>query len=117
MAFIASPSDLRAEREATRDVVEQANLIFREHLDWAIELRGWEDTLPGMGRPQDLINCDVDACDVFLGLLWERWGQPTGTTDSGFAEEFQRARERHRNTQVPSIAMFFKDSRMSILGN
>ncbi|MHC2994144.1 MAG: hypothetical protein IBV53_01370 [Candidatus Atribacteria bacterium] len=69
---------------------------------------GWEDTLPGYSRPQALINRDVDSCDLFLGVLWRRWGQDTGKYSSGFEEEFIRARERCRKTGKPEIWLFFK---------
>jgi hypothetical protein len=77
-------------------------------MGWHIELLGWEDTLPGFSRPQALINKDVDSCDLFLGILWRRWGQPTGEYESGFEEEFTCARERKEKTGKPEIWLFFK---------
>ena len=35
---------------------------------------GWEDTLGGIGRPQEIINEDLRSCDYFLMLLWDGWG-------------------------------------------
>jgi len=106
--FLASPGDLKSERSITREVVERINKVVSRHLDWHIELLGWEDTLPGCSRPQDIINKDVDCCDLFLGLLWKRWGQSTGKHTSGFHEEFLRARERRMHSGVPEIWLFFK---------
>ena len=37
-----------------------------------------DGTLPGSARPQELINRDLALCDFIIGLLWKRWGQPTG---------------------------------------
>jgi hypothetical protein len=62
-----------------------------------------------MGRPQELINADVDRCELFVGLLWQRWGTPSGTHTSGFHEEFERARARHRSSRAPAIWLHFKD--------
>lgn len=105
--FLASPSDLESERRASRTAVDEANRILAS-IGWFIELLGWEDRLPGFGRPQEQINQDVDACDLFLGLLWRRWGEPTGEFDSGFEEEVERARGRRKESDEPEIWIYFK---------
>jgi hypothetical protein len=106
--FLASPGDLVPERNITREVVERINKVISRRANWHIELLGWEDTLPGYSRPQDIINKDVDCCDLLLGLLWKRWGQETGKYTSGFHEEFSRARERRMKSGIPEIWLFFK---------
>jgi histone H3/H4 len=106
--FLASPSDVAAERSAAQDVVNNINTVVGRELGWLIELYMWEDTEPGYGRPQERINPMVDTCDLFIGLLWERWGQPTGTHGSGFEEEFERARNRRKNEPRPEIWLVFK---------
>jgi hypothetical protein len=107
--FIASPSDLGEEREILRDVVTEINAIFARETDWRIELLGWEDTMPGAGRPQELINADVDKANLLIGCLWRRWGTETGRGKTGFQEEFERALARRRETGEPEICLFFKD--------
>ena len=67
--FLASPGDLEAERRLSREVVENFNRRFARHLGHTLELLGWEDTLPGVGRPQALINKDVDECDLSSGCF------------------------------------------------
>jgi HEAT repeat protein len=106
--FLASPGDLEKERNIVRTSVDRINKILPRRVGWHIELLGWEDTLPGYSRPQGMINRDVDSCDLFLGILWRRWGQDTGKYSSGFEEEFIRARERCRKTGKPEIWLFFK---------
>ena len=105
--FLASPSDLQDEREATKEIVDRLNRTIRE-IGWVVELLGWEDRLPGFGRPQSQINEDVDACDLFLGVLWRRWGSPSGKFQSGFEEEFERALSRRRESESPEIWIYFK---------
>ena len=110
-AFLASPGDMQEEREGIRDVVDEFNGSWADELGYQIELVGWEDTVPGYGRPQHLINQDVDRCDLFIAMVWKRWGTPPGhssTFSSGFEEEFERAMERRRQTETPQIALFFK---------
>ena len=107
--FLASPSDLGEERERAHVAVEAINRSVARSLGWHVELLGWEDTLPGVSRPQALINAAVDTCDLFIGLLWERWGSPTGAYSSGFEEEFERARRRRATSGAPEIWLLFKE--------
>jgi Domain of unknown function (DUF4062) len=87
IVFIASPGDLGSKRSAARDVTEELNKSLRI-MDWHFDVMGWEDTTPG------LINRDLETCDLFVGLLWTRWGQSTGKYSSGFEEEFDNAINR-----------------------
>ena len=93
--FIGSPGDLGEERKAFRKVVERVNKIKARSMCIHLEPVGWEDTLPGKGRPQGLINKDVVSADLVLLLLWKRWGTPTGEYSSGFEEEYEVARENN----------------------
>lgn len=107
--FIASPNDLADERRDLREVVDAINRIYSQETDWRIELLGWEDTLPGAGRPQDLINVDLDKADLFIGCLWRRWGTPSGGGGrTGFEEEFERALKRRTTSGLPEMWLFFK---------
>jgi hypothetical protein len=75
-------------------------------------LVGWEETVSGYGRPQHLINQDVDRCDLFLGMMWKRWGTPPdaeGKFTSGFHEEFERSIKRRKESEKPEISLFFKE--------
>ncbi len=106
--FVASPSDLSDERKALRDVVERLNKIYGRRTGWQIELWGWEDTLASFSRPQALINKDVENCDLFIGMMWKRWGTSSGEYSSGFEEEFTIARNRRLSGDRPEIWMLFK---------
>ena len=107
VAFIASPGDVADEREAAKEVIQDLNKSLRKN-HWQIDIVGWEDTAPGVGRPQELINKDVDVCDIFIGILWRRWGSQTGEYSSGFEEEFERAIRRAKETGSPQVWLAFK---------
>lgn len=107
--FVASPGDVSEERHALVAAVARINRMAAREWGWEIDLRGWEDTLPGYARPQALINPDVDECDVFIGLLWKRWGTETGEYSSGFEEEFRIAQARRSGGAAPEIMMYFRD--------
>ena len=110
-AFLASPGDLQEERKAIRGVVDEFNESWANELGYQVELIGWEETVAGFGRPQHLINQDLDRCDLFLGMIWKRWGTPPdhdGKFTSGFEEEFERSMARCKETGSPEISLFFK---------
>ncbi|MDM0120429.1 DUF4062 domain-containing protein [Variovorax arabinosiphilus] len=109
--FLASPGDLIEERKAARVVVDDFNSQLADALGYQVELVGWEDTLPGVGRPQAIINRDLDGCDLFVGMLWKRWGTPPGTEPytSGFEEEFKRSMTRNAEEGRPEINLLLKE--------
>jgi len=55
-----------------------------------------------------LINPDVEKCEIFIGLLWKRWGTPSGEFSSSFEEEFSIAMERNRKSGSPQVWLCFK---------
>ncbi|PTT70795.1 FtsK/SpoIIIE domain-containing protein [Arthrobacter sp. HMWF013] len=107
--FVASPGDVSEERQTLGAVAARINRMAAREWGWEIDIRGWEDTLPGYARPQSLINPDVEQCDVFIGLLWKRWGTPSGSHSSGFEEEFRIAQSRRLQSVEPEIMMYFRD--------
>lgn len=110
-AFIASPGGLEDERKAAFAAAEEVNRSVARPLGGRLELIGWEETLSGHGRPQQIINADMETCDLFIGAIWTSWGsRPSldGPYTSGFEEEFELSRKRHAETSSPIMAMFFK---------
>ncbi|MBC2692754.1 DUF4062 domain-containing protein [Pseudomonas kielensis] len=117
--FLASPGDLSEERKIAKVIVEDFNSQLADALGCQVELVGWEDTLLGVGRPQAIINRDLDGCDLFIGMLWKRWGTPPGTETytSGFEEEFHRAMARNAEHGRPEINLLLKDLDPSLLAD
>jgi len=111
--FVASPRDVAEEREQLQTVVTELNLTLPPMTGIRIELVRWEThATPGTGADaQDVINTQIgDDYDVFVGILWKRFGSATGRAESGTAEEFQRAYERFSRSGVPAIMVYFKDA-------
>ena len=115
--FIASPGDLAVERAAFQQVLEELNAGFGDALDIKFEPLGWEDTLASTGRrSQEVINREIDRCDVFILAMHRRWGQaaPDAQPYSSYTEEeFHRAfarwqQKRRGKPQAPEIFVFFK---------
>ena len=107
--FIGSPGDVKKERELFHDIIGAVNRLKAKSMEIQLEPVGWEDTLPGKGRPQGLINEDVEQSDLVVLLLWKRWGTPTGEYTSGFEEEYELAKSLNEKTNgKPEIWLYFR---------
>lgn len=106
--FIASPSDLSEERNIFPSILELLNELVGHRLNHQLQPLGWEEAPPTWGRPQELINQDVRQCDVFVMLLWKRWGMPSGHYSSGTEEEFEIAYQRYKETGSPHLLLYFR---------
>jgi hypothetical protein len=110
--FIGSPGGLDDERRAVRDVANEVNLLCSENWGCQFTIVGWEDTIPGFQRPQDKINEDLDKCDYFIGVLWNRWGsRPSSEASqftSGFHEEFSRSLSHLESAKMKDLALYFR---------
>ena len=111
--FIASPGGLSEERKAFKDTITEFNdsdAIERRVIFLPV---GWDLTLPGIGRPQALINNDLRKSDYCILVLWDRWGtRPDHDSKytSGTEEEFNVALECFENKDMPmrQIVVLFK---------
>ncbi|MFB3896035.1 MAG: tetratricopeptide repeat protein [bacterium] len=107
--FIGSPGDLNKERGLFREIIEEVNQIKAHRLGIELEPIGWEDTLPGKGRPQELINQDIEQVDLMVMLLWQRWGSDTGKYSSGFEEEYELGKSLNKkNNGKPEMILYFR---------
>src|SRR5712692_412539 len=112
--FIATQGGLEQERRAfvkTLEKYKSAEAIPRQATFLPVV---WEDTLGGVGRPQSLINQDLNRSDYFVMVLWDRWGTPPGDDHqnytSGTEEEYRLAVEHARDPKHPlcEVVVLFK---------
>lgn len=118
--FLASPGDLQDERRLAKAAVDEINDGIAAHLGFRVELKGWEDTLSAAGRPQALINEELDLCELFIGMMWKKWGTPPsidGPYSSGFEEEYYRSFLRRQETGKPEMAIYFKQVAPELLAD
>jgi len=109
--FVASPSDRAEERDIVTILVEELNRTVAAEKNIHLELIKWETHVaPDMGRPQEIINRQIPPCDLFVGIMWNRFGTSTGTFDSGTEEEFNDAYERWKQTGKPRIMFYFRNT-------
>lgn len=112
LIFLASPGGLTEERRVCRDAVARYHATRSLDDGATFYVHAWEDVSGGVGRPQDLINPNLDACDYLLMLLGDTWGSPpgAGTYTSGTEEEFHRTLELLADPDKPmrDILILFK---------
>ena len=114
--FIASPSDVKAERDACKVVVDEINRTFAGN-NISLRLIRWEDDAhPAIGADgQAVLNEQLhpERADFFIGVFWSRFGVPTTRAESGTEEEFNLAFERWQATKTNRIMLFFKTQDVS----
>jgi hypothetical protein len=95
--FLACPGDLVAERSRFPRLLETVNNMRAHSLGLHFEPVGWERVIPSFGRPQELINSELETADLVVVMFWNRVGSPSSTTSdrTGTIEEFELARERY----------------------
>ncbi|MBL8150027.1 MAG: DUF4062 domain-containing protein [Blastocatellia bacterium] len=115
--FVASPGDVKEERNLLEKVVQEINLLWRDQLGITLELVKWEThVIPAISvDAQAAINEQIrDDYDIFVGILWTRFGTPTGRATSGTEEEFNRAYAKWKaNPNDVRVMMYFKGAPIS----
>ena len=113
VAFVASPSDVEDERNKLEEVVQELNSTWGRNLSARLELIRWEThSYPGADQDaQAVINQQIgNEYDIFIGIMWGRFGSPTERAASGTEEEFHRVWQRHQDGSDVKIMFYFKDA-------
>ena len=106
--FLSSPSDVEEERKRVPAVVAEVNRMLGDRLGFHLDVLDWKtDVVGDMGRPQEVINRQVRGYDILVGIMWKRFGTPTGVAVSGTEEEFNIAYENWKVYGRPRILFYF----------
>lgn len=111
--FLASPSDTESERLAADEVVDEINKSIGTRDNFRLELLKWEnDTYSSIGEDgQDVINKQIGGdYQIFVGIMWKKFGSPTKRAGSGTEEEFQLAYERYSTKKDIQIMFYFNSA-------
>ena len=112
--LVACPSDVQEEAGLVRRAVDEVNLGLASLQSARLEVVDWQThASPGIGSDaQDVINRQLPKdYDIFLGVMWARFGTATPRAASGTVEEFEGALTRHKDD--PSgvkILFYFKQA-------
>lgn len=107
--FISSTNEMAVERESLLQVIEDLNRYYLRSegiLLWPLQFE--TDTYPASGPDvQTVVNRQIGDYDIYLGMLGSRFGSATPRAGSGTEEEFNLARERHRQNPDQVDIMFY----------
>jgi TIR domain/Domain of unknown function (DUF4062) len=108
--FVGSPGDVPQERDIVSAVVGELSRTIATIISVELETIRWEThAWPDIGDDaQDVINREIGDFDVFVGIMWRRFGTPTKRAKSGTGEEFERAYRYFKNYQRPKIMFYFR---------
>jgi hypothetical protein len=107
--FVATPGDVSKERSILRELIEDFDLMFDSLEAINIRFVGWETVVPSLGRAQELINKKLRHADIFIGIMWNRFGSSTGKFESGTEEEFNLAFDLWKERGVPWVMFYFSE--------
>ena len=109
--FIGSPGDTTDERKYCKEVFNHINKTIGEKFNFRLEPLMWEDdSRPSFGDDgQDVINRQLllKEYNVFIGIMWGRFGSPTKRAESGTIEEFEDAYKKYKENKDLEICMYF----------
>lgn len=117
--FVASPGDVQAERDGLSKVVSELNLTISAiapEKGIVLELVRYETHAhPGLGEDaQDVINRQALDYDIFVGVMWKRFGTQTKRAGSGTAEEFQHAYEKWEKDNALPVLFYFRQTPLAV---
>jgi hypothetical protein len=107
--FVASPGDVQEERDRMQQVVDSLNRGIAAEKGFILEFVRWEThSWPALGTDaQDVINRELGVPDIFVGIMWKRFGTPTPRAGSGTAEEFDRIFEMWQAYRRVEVLFYF----------
>jgi hypothetical protein len=115
--FVSCPYDASAQKDIIKNLCDTLNNAGDGITDIIFEVKDWRDFVGRYGsRPQEQINDNVGLYDVYIGILWKRFGTPPGSKNpstggdvqSGTEEEFLVAVQRWKHSKMPDIHLFIR---------
>ena len=110
--FIGSPSDVQEERKIIEEVIGEMNGYY-EHLNVPklklISLKTDVRSKIGNFEGQSVIDKQIDdKYNVFIGILWKKFGTKTENYDSGTEQEFYNSFKKYeKNPKAMEIMFYF----------
>jgi len=110
--FISCPGDVAEERKEVREVCQSLTKVFSKTQKTIIQPLDWEnDVIPEIRSEEGqlLINTQIgNDYDVYIGILWKRFGERQPDSRTRTESEFYDALERRKSTGKPTMYFFFK---------
>ncbi|WP_407846147.1 NACHT domain-containing protein [Chryseobacterium sp. KCF3-3] len=119
--FVSCPGDVSREKDIIKKLCESRNHVFSvNNRGIMFQVLDFKDIVAPWGnRSQEDINIRFSGYDIYIGLLWMRYGTVSGAEDpitgipygSGTEEEFRNAVQKRKDGEEIGIYFFFKEPR------
>jgi hypothetical protein len=110
---LASPSDVKGERDSVAGVVAKVNnILTMAGRDLRFEVARWEtDAYPALhpAGPQGIIDdvLRIEDCHVLVVIFWKRFGTAVRDAASGTEHEIRIAFESWQQRRRPQLMLYF----------
>ena len=110
--FIGSPDDVQEERKIIEQTIKETNRYYKhDNKIPELDLIKLDTDVRSMivdQEAQTVIDKQIEGkYNVFIGILWKKFGSPTENYDSGTEQEFNNALEKHRQNPNSMNIMFY----------
>ena len=119
--LVSCPSDVQDEVKIIDKVCKQLSTIPKiqtktEIIVYSYWLRNLTTPRITGKRPQDIINYDIKKLnpDIFIGIMWNRFGDPQENNLTPTKEEFYIALDNYKKNRKPLIQFYFKNKPISL---
>lgn len=119
--FVSCPGDVSHEKDIIKKLCDSRNHVFSvNNRGIMFQVLDFKDIVAPWGnRSQEDINIRFSEYDIYIGLLWMRYGTVSGAENpitgipygSGTEEEFRNAVQKRQNGEEIGIYFFFKEPR------
>jgi hypothetical protein len=115
--LVSCPDDVKKEKDEIISICSSLSKSYEGTSDVQIIVKDWRDYVGKYGkRPQEQLITFFGDYDLYIGILWKRFGSVTGSInpstqqeyESGTEEEFYDAIQRWQLEGKPEIYFFIK---------
>lgn len=113
--FISSPSDVVGERKVVDKVIKSIGDTCKDTLGVELECVTWENFVPQTPklpdeRIQDILNAEISKCQIFILILWKRYGsKEQGAKKSNTERETEIALELLKKEKKIMFLTYFRE--------
>jgi hypothetical protein len=115
--FVSCPGDVTPEKEQIKRLCRDFSDENRDNSNITFTVIDWKDFVGSYGvRPQEQLNEYFGDYDIYIGILWKRFGTKPGSensdgkeNESGTEEEFYIALDNYKTHRKPQITFFIKN--------
>lgn len=96
-------------RDAVKNAIDELNVWWPKAFNVCLSLITSDESFYSSFEvtAQEVINSQIGSYDIYIGLMWSRYGTPTRNGGSGTVEEFFNALTGHRDGNTPHLVSFY----------